>query len=188
VSIPRRRIPPTERFAAVVAGVVLLALTALFVLLAIDFVAAATGSDFSPWGAFPVPDALGQRVAILAGLAVVGVLLMIAGLRLREPLLRVDVPHGRVTVRAHAIELELEAAMAADPDVLETEASVRSKNGELVADLGIVARPDADVDRIKRAAAARLQEKLCEAAGLTCPLPRISVQCVGVRELSRYLA
>ena len=58
MSIPRRRIPPTERFAAVVAGVVLLGLTALFVLLAIDFVAAATGSDFSPWGAFPVPDAL----------------------------------------------------------------------------------------------------------------------------------
>jgi len=187
VSAPTRRIPPTERFAAVVAGVVLLALTALFVLLAVDFVAAATGSDFSPWGLFPVPDGLGERIAILVGLGVVGVLLMVAGLRLREPLLRVDVPNGRVTVRAHAIELELEAAMAADPDVLETEASVRSKNGELCADLDIVARPDADTERLKREAAARLQERLCEAAGLVCPLPRISVRCVGVRELSRYL-
>lgn len=186
MSVPRR-IPPTERFAAVVAGIVLFAIAAFLVVLAVELVARATGSDFTPREYFIVPDELWQRVAILVGVAIVGVLLMIAGLRLRDPLLRVEVPNGRVTVRAHAIELELREAMAEDPDVLQTDASVRSRRGELKAELDIVARPDADIDRLRREAAVRISEKLCDAAGLTCPMPRISVRCVGVHELTRYL-
>lgn len=184
---PTRRIPPAERFATVLAGLVLLAATAFFVLLAIQFTAAATGSDFSPWSYLGVPDNAAQRIAVLVGLAVVGVLLVVAGMRLRDPLLRVDVPNGRVTVRAHAIEQEMASALADDPDVLRTDARVRSRHGELLAELDIVARPQADTDRLRAEAAERLQRALCDAAGLTCPRPQIDIRCARVAELARYL-
>lgn len=187
MSKPPRRIPPTERFAAVLAGLVLLVATGFFVMLAVEFVAAASGSDFSPWASVPLPDDVPQRVALLAAAVIVGVLLMIAGLRLRDPLLRVDVPGGRVTVRSHAIERELAAAMAVDPDVLRTEARVRSRHGELHAQVDIVARPLADETRLRGEAGDRMQRALCDAAGLTCPRPRIEVRCARVRELGRYL-
>ena len=187
MSRPPRRTPPAERFAAVLAGMMLLGAAALSVLLTIEFAAAASGSKFSPWGHLGAPDELSQRVAVLVAVGVVGVLLMIAGLRLRDPLLRVDVPNGRVTVRAHAIEQELEASLASDPDVLGTEAHVQSRHGELHAELEIVARPQADEGRLRGEAAARMQQALCDAAGLTCSRPQITVRAVRIGELARYL-
>lgn len=179
--------PPAERFATVLAGLLLLAAAVFFVLLAVRFTAAAIGSSFSPWSYIGVPGDPAQRVAVLVGVAVVGVLLMVAGMRLRDPLLRVDVPNGRVMVRAQAIEQELAATMADDPDVVRTDARVRSRHGELLAELEIVARPLTDTDRVRAEAAERMQQALCDAAGLTCPRPRIEVHCATVAELVRYL-
>lgn len=182
-----RRVPPAERFAAVLAGLVLLAATAFFVMLAIDLAAAASGSTFSPWRYLSVPADVPQRITMLVGTVVVGVLLMIAGLRLRDPLLRVDVPGGLVTVRAHAIERELEAALESDPDVLKTETRVRSRHGELRTEVQIVARPLADEARLRGEAGGRIRQALCDAAGLSCPRSEIDVRVARVRELARYL-
>lgn len=187
MSIAPRRMPPPERFATVLAAVSLLGATVFFVLLTIDLAAAASGSDYSPWSLLGIPAEPGKRIVLLLVCVVVGVLLAVAGLRLRDPLLSVRVPGGEVTVRASSIEQALNRALAGEPDVLRVTATVRSRHGELEADVEVLARPLADTVRLRDEALARLQEALCEAAGLTCSQPQVSVRAVSTGELARYL-
>jgi hypothetical protein len=182
-----RRIPPSERFAGVIAAVVLLAVTAFFVILAVDLGSAASGSSYDPWSHLGIPGGVEQRVALLVAAVVVGVLLIVAGLRLRDPLLRVTVPNGRVTVRAHAVEKELVAALAVDPDVLRSEARVHAHHGELEAQVVVFARPLSDDARLRAEAGERMQEALCAAVGLACARPQVEVRSVPVEHLARYL-
>ncbi len=182
-----RRIPPAERFAGVIAAVVLVAATVFFVALGADLGAAASGESYDPWGAIGIPDGVAQRVALLLMGIAVGALLMVAGLRLRDPLLRVAVPNGSVTVRAHAVERELVAALAADPDVLKTEAQVHARHGELEAQVVVFARPLADETRLRSEAARRMQQALCDAVGLACARPQVDVRSIAVEHLVRYL-
>jgi hypothetical protein len=187
VSEQPRRIPPAERFAGVIAAVVLLVGTAFFIALAVDFGSAATGSDYDPWQHLGIPDGVAQRVALLVAGVVVGGLLIVAGLRLRDPLLSVKAPDGTITVRAHAVEKELVAALAADPDVLKTEARVQARHGELEANVVVYARPQSDEQRLRSEAAERMQHALCDAVGLTCARPQVDVRSVTVEHLPRYL-
>jgi hypothetical protein len=124
---------------------------------------------------------------LLLAAMVVGGLLIVAGLRLRDPLLCVTVPDGRITVRSHAVEKELVAALAVDPDVLKTEARVHARHGRLEAQVVVFARPLADDARLRAEADERIQQALCDAVGLACPRPQVEVRGVAVEHLARYL-
>jgi hypothetical protein len=184
---PMRRVPPAERFAIVLAALVLAGLAFLFVLVTIDLVAAASGSAYSVWDHVGLPSGSGDRVGLLFAGVVVGVLLTVAGLRLRDPVLKLSLPDGVIVLRVGAVEKSLVTSISQDPDVLRTEVRVRVRRGDLKTEVLVLARPLTNVERLRAEADTRMHAALCRAIGMSCPPLRVDVHCVPVKKLARYL-
>ena len=182
-----RRVLPAERFAIVLAALVLAGLAFLFVLLTIDLVAAASRSAYSVWDHVGLRTGAGDRIGLLFAGVIVGILLTVAGLRLRDPVLKLNVPGGVIVLRVGAVEKSLVTSISHDPDVLRTEVRVRVRHGDLRTDVLVLARPLADVDRLRAQADTRMHDALCRAIGMRCPPLRLDVQSVPVSKLARYL-
>lgn len=184
---PMRHVPRAERFAMVLAALVLLGVAFLFVLLTIDLIAAASGSSYSVWDEVGFSRSSGDLIALLFSGVVVGVLLTIAGMRLRDPVLRVTVSDGIVVLRAAAVEASLIGSMSGDPDVLRTSVQVRVSGSEVKTDVVVLLRPLADEQRVRTEAGMRMHAALCESMGMLCPPLHMEVQSVPVDRLARYL-
>lgn len=182
-----RRVPAAERFAIVLAALVLLGLTFLFVLIAIDMVAAASGSSYSVWQHLGLAADSGDLIGLLFGGVIVGVLLAIAGRRLRDPVLRLNVADGVIVLRIGAVEQSLATSMSHDPDVLRADVRVRARRGHVRTSVVVLARPLTDQDRLRAEADTRMHAALCEAMGMSCPPLRLDVRSVPVNKLARYL-
>lgn len=176
-----------ERFTVALAAVVLAAAAAVLVFLTIRFVAVATGHEYSPWTALHLPADHAGRIALLAGGLAVALLILFAGVRHRDALLRLKVADGGVLVRAGALEASIHSALAADPDVLRVHTRVHARRQAVVADVDVVARPLADEGRLERFAEAGVRRAMCDNAGLPAAEPHVSVRAVSMRELRRYL-
>jgi hypothetical protein len=181
------RAAAADRFATALAAVVFAAAGVALVFAAIRFVAAAEGSGYSPWRAIGVPADHKGRIALLFLAFVVALLVLVAGLRRRDPLLRFEVQDGAVLVRASALEDSVRAELLADPDVLRVSPRVRLRDGQLKVEVEVAARPFADVARLRSLGMAGTRAALCDGAGLPAAEPQVHVEAVRARELRKYL-
>ena len=181
------RAAAADRFATALAAVIMAGAGVALVFAAIRFAAVAAGSQYSPWRALGLPTDHGGRIALLVLAFVVALLLLAAGLRRRDPVLRFAYEGGDVRVRASALEETIRIALSSDPDVLRIDSRVRLRRGKLHTEVELSARPLADVRRLRDHALDGTRVALCEGAGLPASAPEIDVRAVGVRELRKFL-
>lgn len=181
------RAAAADRFAAALAAVIFAAAGGALVFAAIRFVAVAVGSSYSPWQAIGVPAEHGGRIALLFLAFVVALLVLVAGLRRRDPLLRFELQDGAVLVRAGALEDAIRAELLSHPDVLRVSPRVRVRDGEVWAEVDVAVRPLADVGSLCALGVAGARAALCDGAGLPAGEPRVHVEAVRVRDLRKYL-
>lgn len=183
----RERAATADRFASVLAAVILVAAGVALALLAVRLAAVASGSPYSPWGKFGVPVDHGGRIGLLLLAFVVSLLVLAVGLRQRDPVLRFASEEGDVVVRAGALEQLVRAELAAHPDVLRVAPRVRLRRGRLAAEVEIIARPLADATTLRGIGERAVRSALCDTAGLPPATSAVSVDVVSIRRLRMYL-
>ncbi len=181
------RAAAADRFATALAAVILAVAGVALVFAAIRFVAASEASGYSPWRAIGIPADHQGRIALLFLAFVVSLLVLIAGLRRPDRLLRFEQEDGAVLVRASVLEDAVRAELVAHPDVLRVSPRVRMRDGRLEVEVDMAARPLADVVGLHEVGTAGTRAALCDNAGLPAAEPRVHVEAVKVRRLRKYL-
>ena len=176
-----------EQFTAGLAAVILAVGAGMLVLLTIRFAALAARSSYSAWHILGIPHKLGNQIALLVIALVVALLVLMAGLRRRDPLLRFENASGTVFVRAGAFEDSIRNRVAADADVISVSPHVRMQGGKVAAEVEMVARPLADKDRLRALAEAQARAALCECAGLPDVRTSVHLHVPSARKMWRYL-
>jgi hypothetical protein len=176
-----------DRFAAALAAVILAAGGAMLVFLTVRFAAVADGSSYSPWHVLGIPSDRGGRIGLLVVALVVSLLVLAAGLRHRDPLLRFERDEGTVLVRAGALEDAIRAEVFADADVLRVSPRVRLRGRRVTVEVEVVARPLAERQRLQGLAERGTRTAIIEGAGLPDVAPRVEVDVVPAHKVWMYL-
>jgi hypothetical protein len=176
-----------DRFAAALAAVILTAAAATLVFLTVRFAAVASSSSYSPWHVLGIPSDRGGRIGLLVIALVVSLLVLAAGLRHRDPLLRFEREEGTVVVRAGALEDAIRAEVFRDADVLRVSPRVRLHRGQVTVEVEVVARPMAERDRLLALTESGARAAIIEGAGLPEVAPRVHVDVAPARKVWMYL-
>jgi len=176
-----------DRFAAALAAVILTAAAALLVFLTIRFAAVASESRYSPWRTLGIPSDRGGQIGLLVLALVVSLLVLAAGLRRRDSLLRFEREAGSVLVRAGALEDAIRIQVAGDADVLRVSPRVRLNGERLTVEVEVVARPMAEKERLRALSESGARAAITEGAGLPDVDPQVHLHVVRARKIWRYL-
>jgi hypothetical protein len=176
-----------DRFAAALAAVILTASAAVLVFLTVRFAAVASSSSYSPWHVLGIPSDRGGRIGLLVIALVVSLLVLAAGLRHRDPLLRFERDEGTVLVRAGALEDAIRAEVFRDADVLRVSPRVRQQRRRVTVEVEVVARPMVERDRLLALTENGARAAIIEGVGLPEVTPRVHVDVVPARKVWMYL-
>jgi hypothetical protein len=176
-----------EHFAAALAAVILTAAAVVLIFLTVRFAAVASSSSYSPWHVLGIPSDRGGKIGLLVVALVVSLLVMAAGLRHRDPLLRFERDEGSVLVRAAALEDAIRAEVSPDADVLRVSPRVRLHGRRLSVEVEVVARPMAQSDRLRALTEQSARTAITDGAGLPDVAPRVHVDVVAARKVWQYL-
>jgi hypothetical protein len=176
-----------DRFAAALAAVILAAGAAMLVFLTVRFAAVASSSSYSPWHVLGIPSDRGGRISLLVIALVVSLLVLAAGLRHRDPLLRFERDQGTVLVRAGALEDAIRAQVFADADVLRVSPRVRLRGKKVTVEVEVVVRPRAERRRLQELTERGARAAITQGAGLPDVTPRVDVDVVSARKVWMYL-
>jgi hypothetical protein len=176
-----------DRFATALAAVILTAAAVVLVFLTIRFAAVASESSYSPWRVLDIPSNRGGQIGLLVIALAVSLLVLAAGLRRRDPILRFEREAGSVLVRAGAVEDVIRTQVVRDADVLRVSPRVRLHGERLTAEVEVVARPMAEKERLRALAESGVRTAVTDGAGLAEVDPRVHLQIVQARNVWRYL-
>ena len=176
-----------DRFAAALAAVILAAATTTLVFLTVRFAAVASDSGYSPWHLLGIPSDRGGRIGLLVVALVVSLLVLAAGLRHRDPLLRFERDEGTVLVRAGALEDTIRAEVLRDADVLRVSPRVRQQRRRVTVEVEVVARPMAERERLLELTQNGARAAIIEGVGLPEIAPQVHVDVVPAHKIWMYL-